>query len=190
MTLAGGSVLVTGPPGAGKSTIVQEVSAAFSDIPQTGFVTREVRRDGQRAGFEIHVPGVDLTGLLASPDTPGDLRFGTIRPDGTRRLGVDLTFLEDVACVAVADQLATSTLVIIDEIGPMQIASPAFTDLLATIMASPAVLIASVALDHAPILDRLSAAAVDAGHMLPRGFSRNREVRESVLATTAALVSA
>ena len=46
------NILVTGRPGAGKTTLVQKVIAA--GIPLAGgFVTEEVRQGGRRAGFRV-----------------------------------------------------------------------------------------------------------------------------------------
>jgi nucleoside-triphosphatase len=45
------NVLITGLPRSGKTTILEEVIAEYKD--RVGFITKEVRKDGKRTGFEI-----------------------------------------------------------------------------------------------------------------------------------------
>ena len=46
------NVLFTGPPGCGKSTLIEKIIKR-SRSPKTGFFTREIREKGQRVGFSI-----------------------------------------------------------------------------------------------------------------------------------------
>lgn len=176
------AVFATGAPGTGKSTILGHLAEQFASEPQTGFVTRERRRDGVRAGFEIVVAGRAGAGLLASPDTPGPIRFGSIRADGTRRLGVDTTFLDGVACPLVAAALPGSRLVVIDEIGPMQSSSSRFRGLIEDVLASQAVLVASVALHDDPWIARFAQEASRTGHELRARFVDQDDIARSMIA--------
>lgn len=46
-------ILLTGPPRCGKTTVVQHVVKQLADMRLAGFYTRELRRRGQRVGFEV-----------------------------------------------------------------------------------------------------------------------------------------
>ncbi|XP_040453649.1 cancer-related nucleoside-triphosphatase isoform X2 [Falco biarmicus] len=48
-------VFLTGPPGVGKTTLIQKVTQALksSGIPIDGFYTEEVREGGRRTGFDV-----------------------------------------------------------------------------------------------------------------------------------------
>ncbi len=49
----GKNLLLTGPPGCGKTTVVRRVVETLGDLHLAGFYTRELREGGQRVGFEI-----------------------------------------------------------------------------------------------------------------------------------------
>ncbi|XP_072782100.1 cancer-related nucleoside-triphosphatase isoform X2 [Taeniopygia guttata] len=48
-------VFLTGPPGVGKTTLIQKVTQALksSGAPIDGFYTQEVREGGRRTGFDV-----------------------------------------------------------------------------------------------------------------------------------------
>ncbi|XP_054432461.1 cancer-related nucleoside-triphosphatase isoform X2 [Pteronotus mesoamericanus] len=54
-------VFLTGPPGIGKTTLIQKASEVLksSGVPVDGFYTEEVRQGGRRIGFDV----VTLSGL-------------------------------------------------------------------------------------------------------------------------------
>jgi nucleoside-triphosphatase len=69
------NVLVTGNPGVGKTTLIQEVCSRLRAVAMSGFYTLEVREGARRVGFKI----VTLDGceaLLAHVDLAGPHRVG------------------------------------------------------------------------------------------------------------------
>lgn len=46
------NLLLTGPPGCGKTTVLERVAEQVRELRLAGFVTRELREQGQRVGFE------------------------------------------------------------------------------------------------------------------------------------------
>jgi len=46
------NILLTGPPGCGKSTIIEKIVQRIN-LPCTGFFTREMRERGRRVGFSM-----------------------------------------------------------------------------------------------------------------------------------------
>ena len=46
------NLLLTGPPGCGKTTVLERVVEHLGDLRLAGFLTLELREHGQRVGFE------------------------------------------------------------------------------------------------------------------------------------------
>ena len=116
------------------------------DIPVTGFTTEEIRERGRRVGFAVEtVAGENAT--LAHIDLPGPPRVG--------KYGVDLRVLERLAIPAL--RAAAGVLVVIDELGKMELASSAFRDAVERVFASTAGVIATVHTFRHPFTDALKA---------------------------------
>jgi nucleoside-triphosphatase len=140
-------VLLVGRPGAGKTTaaarLVELLRAAGHTV--AGFVTREIREQGRRVGFEIET--VDGgRGLLAHVDVRGGPRVG--------RYGVALDDLERLA-VPVIQQAPDDAIVVVDELGKMELASEPFRAAVASLLARPVAVVATVHAFHHPFTDAL-----------------------------------
>ena len=111
-------VLLTGRPGCGKTTLIKRLVNELA-LPAGGFYTEEIRQCSRRVGFKI----VTLEGeeaVLAHVD------FNTTQRVGKYRL--DLGVLESIGSEAICTAVRARQLVVIDEIGPMEIRSPVFCD--------------------------------------------------------------
>lgn len=107
------AILLTGRPGCGKTTLIRRVVEQLA-VPAGGFYTREIRKERKRLGFEL-VTLDGQQGMLAHVGRPGRPRIG--------KYGVDLSALEGIGVAAVEEALATGKLVVVDEIGPMELLS-------------------------------------------------------------------
>jgi nucleoside-triphosphatase len=131
-------ILLTGRPGCGKTTLIKRVA---NNLLQRagGFYTEEIRDGGTRAGFRI----VTLDGeeaVFAHVDFKTPNRLG--------KYGLDLSALERIGVSPIRQAVRARRLVVIDEIGPMEIRSAIFREavnealkggvsILATIFARP-----------------------------------------------------
>lgn len=112
--------LVTGPPRCGKTTVLDSVRERLHEagLSVGGVVCPEVRRSGERVGFELVDVRTGDRGTLASIDGETGPRVGAYR--------VAVDTVDDIAARALADGLATCDVLVIDEIAPMQVHSEAF----------------------------------------------------------------
>ena len=120
---------VTGSPGIGKSTVVAKAVKKLTDQPGFkigGIQTAEIRKAGQREGFSIRDLATGETGILSS-----------IRGSGPRvgKYHVNLEDLEKIGANALRNALDCD-LIVIDEIGPMELKSGAFVLAVETVLKS------------------------------------------------------
>jgi nucleoside-triphosphatase len=108
--------LLTGKPGIGKTTIIRFLVQSLRG-KVGGFLTEEIREKGVRAGFRLR----DLSGgeaILAHTSFPGPHRVG--------RYGVSIEAMKEVGIPALKRAIVRSDLIVIDEIGKMELFCPAF----------------------------------------------------------------
>ncbi|MHC3128888.1 MAG: NTPase [Candidatus Bathyarchaeota archaeon] len=117
-------ILVTGPPGIGKTSIlrrtVKELKNRKYDVG--GMICREVREGGVRVGFEIMDLSTGTRGWLAHVNQPTGPRIG--------KYHVNLTDLDVIGVGAILDAIQNADILAVDEIGPMELSSTAFSNAL------------------------------------------------------------
>jgi len=111
----------------GKTTLIERVLDAL-DIEAGGFYTRELLEGGSRVGFSIIGLHGD-SGVLANVDHEGPFRVG--------KYGVNCEDLERVGVRAIDEALKRSRLIVMDEIGRMELCSQAFQDAVGRALSSP-----------------------------------------------------
>lgn len=118
--------LVTGPPGVGKSTLVSRVVLRLKSrgVIVGGCTTGEKRQGGVRVGFEIRDLTNGTAGELASAARRLGPRVGRYR--------VNLSDLASIGARGLSTAASSSELIVIDEVGPMELVSPDFRRALRT----------------------------------------------------------
>ena len=142
------NVLLTGPPGCGKTTAVRRVAQALGGLRLAGFYTQEVRERGQRIGFEI----VGLGGqrrLLAHVDWHSQLRVG--------RYGVESARLEPIIQAELGQSPGKVDVYVLDEIGKMECLCPSFVEAVRGMLGGPAPVLATIALNGGGLIARVKA---------------------------------
>ena len=117
----GQTLLLTGRPGVGKTTIIKKAAEALAD-EAGGFYTEEIRNeDGRRTGFRLVTLGGEEA-VMAHVD---------LRSRGLPRVsryGVDVETIANVGATALREAVASDRVVIVDEIGKMELFCDAFKD--------------------------------------------------------------
>ena len=144
-------VLLEGRPGVGKTTVAARLAELLRErgIDVRGFLTHEVRERGRRVGFTVRT--LDGTAdTLAHVDLGGPVRVG--------KYGVDVDAFERVALPALEKPPARAV-VVIDEIGKMELASEAFRDAVLRVFDAPVDVVATAHVFRHAITDTLKGRA-------------------------------
>jgi len=112
-----GRIALTGRPGVGKTTLIKRLLSRLP-ISAGGMLTEEIRVCGHRVGFSVFDVATEREGILAHIHRSGGPKIG--------RYTVDLASLEEIGIAAIHWAIEEKELVVIDEIGPMELSSPAF----------------------------------------------------------------
>lgn len=128
------NILFTGPPRCGKSTLIEKI-VQKTDIPASGFFTREIREKGRRVGFSIHTLD-HKQGVLAHVRVKSRYRVG--------KYGVNLADIDEMAVPSMMPATSDS-LIVIDEIGKMECFSELFKRTLVRVLDSDHPVMGSIA---------------------------------------------
>ena len=109
-------ILLTGRPGSGKTTAIRKIVSQLTR-EVGGFYTEEIREKGRRVGFRILTMDA-REGVMAHVDIQS--------PDRIGKYGVDLTVIDTLAVESLQLAKSENSLIIIDEIGPMELLSSKF----------------------------------------------------------------
>ena len=136
MRLRHAKTLITGKPGVGKTTLVQKIIKQMGSVNMAGFCTSEIRCTGSRQGFE-------LQGLNGGRRTLAHVKIDSRYRVG--RYGVDKGGFEEF--LATLDLLNPEVvLIVIDEIGKMELFSNRFRNLVCDALNSNKQVLATIAL--------------------------------------------
>ncbi|MEA3239209.1 MAG: NTPase [Candidatus Bipolaricaulota bacterium] len=140
-------IVITGRPGVGKTTLIERVIAKLS-IPVGGMITKEIRKCDHRVGFSVIDIATGNEGILAHIHQTSGPKMGRYR--------VNLRDLEKIGIAAIDSALSDGTLVVIDEIGPMEITSAKFIPAVERVVESdvPFIISTHAKLDH-PLIHHL-----------------------------------
>lgn len=127
--------LLTGKPGVGKTTLIRRIIDRMHPTSMTGFYTSEIRSGGKRSGFELQALNGDRR-ILAHVDLESRHRVGKY---GVDTVGFDL-FLQKLDVLN-----PKAALIVIDEIGKMELFSKRFRRLLRKVLDNDRYLLASIA---------------------------------------------
>ncbi|KAE8664228.1 Nucleoside-triphosphatase C1orf57 isoform 2 [Hibiscus syriacus] len=143
MAGVGKCLLVTGPPGVGKTTLIMRICESLKlsnpNIKLQGFYSQEIRQGGERVGFEVVTldgrRGQLASSAISSPEAHRWPAVGKYR--------VDIAWFESLVLPELKIREDTD-LFIIDEVGKMELFSSYFFPAILNILQSNIPLLATV----------------------------------------------
>ena len=145
----GRTLLLTGRPGIGKTTVIKAAAASLGERAG-GFYTEEIRESGGRKGFRL----VTLDGRTAVM-AHVNLR-GRGRPR-VSRYGVDVGAIEWVGVGALRRAMREGQIVVVDEIGKMELFCGPFKETVLQAVSGPHTVVATAMSRPQPWVDSLKA---------------------------------
>jgi nucleoside-triphosphatase len=137
--------LLTGKPGTGKTSLIKQAVADL-ELKAGGFYTEEIRSGGTRLGFRL----VTLDGheaILAHVDFNKRFRIG--------KYGVDIASLDRVGVPALRRAAEQCDVVVIDEIGKMEMFSADFREAVSAVINGSKKLLGTIMLQANPWADAI-----------------------------------
>jgi nucleoside-triphosphatase len=138
-------LLLTGKPGTGKTALIKE-ALTRTKVKGGGFYTEEIRAGGIRQGFRV----VTLDGqeaILAHVDISSPYQVSKYR--------VDIDSLHRVGVSALHQALKGRDLIVIDEIGKMELLSPRFREAVKQAINSGKKVLGTIVLNPHPLADEI-----------------------------------
>jgi len=139
-------IMLTGEAGVGKTTIIQRVLEK-TDFQAGGFITGEIREQGRRVGFEINSLSGE-NGILAHVNHQSQFKVG--------KYFVNLDDLERVGVTAIEKAIEEDELVVIDEIGKMELYSKKFKAAVRSVLDSGKLVLGSIMFQRSPFADGIN----------------------------------
>jgi nucleoside-triphosphatase len=138
-------LLLTGQPGTGKTALIKEALAG-TKAKAGGFYTEEIRTRGIRQGFRI----VALDGQEATL-----AHVGISSPHQVSKYKVDLDTLDRIGVSALRRAMQESDLIVIDEIGKMELLSPQFKEAVMQVIKSGKKVLGTIMLNPHPFANEI-----------------------------------
>lgn len=131
-------IFLTGPPGIGKTTVIMRTVSLLrqNGISVGGMITNEIREGRSRVGFEIIDIFNNKKGILAHVKYRTGPRVGKYR--------VNISDLEKVGVNAIMHAIEKCDVIVIDEVGKMELFSPKFVKAVEEALASNKIVLGTV----------------------------------------------
>src|SRR3989338_9144658 len=139
-------LLIVGPPGVGKTTLMKRLTHSLRGRPVDGFLTEEFREREQRVGFWLS-PLDGRQVLLAHRGLETGQRVGPYK--------VNVDVLETVAVPIIRRGIQHAFVLFLDELGKMELCSQPFQDAVQDAFDRGPSIVATVGIQSIPFLNTL-----------------------------------
>ena len=139
------NIFITGKPGCGKTSLIMEILKELK-LDAGGFYTLEIREGGQRLGFKINtLDGKE--GILAHINIKSPYKVGKYK--------VNIKDLEEIVVKSILDSLKEKKIIIIDEVGKMEMMSEKFKKAVLAALNSKNKILGTIKLTSGPFTDQI-----------------------------------
>ncbi|MFO8052209.1 MAG: NTPase [Thermoplasmatota archaeon] len=113
---------ITGLPGAGKTHALRKVveMLEMEEIKVGGMITDSIKENDEKVGFMVQDLLTKEEGVLAHVNSPSEVRF--------LDYGVNIDTLDNIGVRAIARSLDNADVIVIDEVGKLEVESPNFVE--------------------------------------------------------------
>ncbi len=139
-------IFITGLPGCGKTTLIKEILKELDLKSFGGFFTEEIREKGERVGFKI-VTLNGKEGILAHKDLKSNFKVS--------KYGVNIKDLEEIGVKAILEAQKEGKIIVVDEIGKMELFSEKFKRAIENILNSENKVLGTIMLKENPFCDSI-----------------------------------
>ena len=137
-------ILLTGLPRVGKTTLLKTIISKLDSCG--GFYTEEILENGKRIGFKIKTLD-KKEGVLALKGLNSKFKLG--------KYGINLRDLEEIGLVSVKEALNNKKIIVIDEIGKMELFSEKFKSLVLEVLDSGKMLLGVIHRENIEFLNKI-----------------------------------
>jgi len=139
--------LLTGRPRTGKSTLIKKLINTMGSEIFGGFYTEEITNSSDdRIGFRcVSVDGESVE--IANVESPSEIRVG--------RYGIDIEKFEEFSIRVLQEAVTLKKIIVIDEIGFMQMLSPSFQRKVQELISGNCIVLGTVPIDSHPEIDKI-----------------------------------
>ncbi len=139
------NLFITGKPGCGKTTLIKEILKKLKS-KVSGFYTEEIKEKGKRIGFKIKTLD-KKEGILAHINLKSKYQLGKYK--------VNLKDLEEIGVLAIERAIKEKKIVLIDEIGKMELFSEKFKSAVLKALNSENKVLGTIMLKKNPFCDKI-----------------------------------
>lgn len=140
------NILIEAKPGIGKTTLLRTIAYRIRHLKLGGFYTKEIRENNKRVGFKVETFS-GQSGILSH------IKFNTVPKVGKYR--IDIPSFERIGVKGLKLALSESQIILIDEIGKMELFSEKFKETLMQCFESDKKVIATIMSHSHPFVDEL-----------------------------------